>query len=648
VSVDGFSRVIDLLPEPTLIVTGGGVVLAANPAAADRLGLVPAEVAGRRLCDLAADPPADVAAYLRSCARSGQRVIGSVELTAGGRHRCRAEGAVLRPRAGEEEALVLLRLAPHEESAGRFVLLNQRIDELNREVTRRRRAEEELRAQREWLRVTLTSIGDAVIATDTAGVVTFLNPRAEALTGWPRAEALGRPLAEVFPIVNEQTRAAVENPVARVLATGEVVGLANHTVLIARDGAETAIEDTAAPIREPGGELRGVVLVFHDVGDRRALERQLRERAERLAEADRRKDEFLAMLAHELRNPLAPVRNALTVLRLRHDPETVGQARDLMERQIGHLVRMVDDLLDVSRITRGKIALRAEPLDLARAARLAADDHRPRAEAAGLTLAADLPDGPVWVSADPTRIAQVVGNLLENAVKFSDPGGAITLRVAALPDGQAELTVRDTGTGIDPVVLPHVFEPFAQADRTLDRSRGGLGLGLATVKGLVELHGGSVRAASGGPGRGTELTVRLPGLTAPGGPAAPAAAAPPPARRLRVLVVDDNRDAAESLRMLLDLTGYEAGVAHTGPDGVAAARRSRPDVVLCDIGLPGMDGFAVAAALRGDPDTAAARLVAVTGYGGEAVRRRALAAGFDEHLVKPVEPAALFAALTAG
>ena len=640
-SLDDYRQILDVLQEATLIVSGGGLILIVNPAAARLLGVTGDE---RRLSDVVADPAEAVAAYLRACSRSKQQVIGALELKVGERRRCRTEGVVLRPRVGGEEALILVRLTTREESVGRFILFNQRIDELNREVARRRRVEEELRAQREWLQVTLASIGDAVITTDVKGAVTFLNPRAEALTGWNLAEGVGRPLEEVFHIINEYTRAVVSNPVSQVIERGEIVGLANHTVLIAQDGTEKAIEDTAAPIRGTDGDLQGVVLVFHDIGDRRVLERQLRERAEKLAEADRRKDEFLAMLAHELRNPLAPVSNGLHILRLKAgDALVVERMREMMERQIGHLVRMVDDLMDVSRITRGKILLRLEPLDLTRTARLTADDYQPRIAAAGLTLALDLPATAVWISADPTRLTQILSNLLENAIKFSDPGGSITLEVAVTPNGGAEVRIRDAGIGIEPRLLPHIFDAFTQADRTLDRSRGGLGLGLAMVKGLVELHGGSVLAASEGPGRGTVVTVRLrrsddlgTSGEAPDGPAASA-------RRYRVLIVDDNRDAAESLQMVLDLSGYETGVAYNGPEGVTTALRMRPDIVLCDIGLPGMDGFAVARALRGHPETASVRLVAVTGYGEDNIRRRALEAGFDAHLVKPVESSTLLA-----
>jgi PAS domain S-box-containing protein len=516
--------------------------------------------------------------------------------------------------------------------------LTQLVAELRAEVENRRRAEAEAAERREWLHVVLSSIGDAVIATDDQGRVAFLNRAAEFMTGWGREDAAGRPLEEVFRIINEEHRGTIESPVARVLREGTVVGLANHTVLVARDGTERPIDDCAAPIRDANGRLRGVVLIFHDVSARRHMERQLRDRADRLAEADRRKDEFLAMLAHELRNPLAPIRNSLYVLETGPgDPRVVAEMRDIMRRQLEHLVRLVDDLLDVSRITRGMITLRKEWVDLVEIVRQSLVDHRRRAETSGLTLTAELPEAPVWLDADPTRIKQVIDNLLGNAIKFTDRGGTVAMSVAAEPSGAVTLAVRDTGIGIDPEVLPRIFEAFAQADRSLDRSRGGLGLGLALVRGLIALHGGSVEGQSEGPGRGAEFIVRLRADAARGEPAI-AGPEPPSSTGRRVVVIEDHADSAETLRRILSLHGYEVDVCRSGLEGIAAVQRSRPDVVVCDIGLPGMDGYAVAAALRADPAVAGLRLIALSGYGRQEDFRRARAAGFDDHIVKPADP----------
>jgi signal transduction histidine kinase/CheY-like chemotaxis protein len=373
---------------------------------------------------------------------------------------------------------------------------------------------------------------------------------------------------------------------------------------------------------------------------RRRAEDEARDRAEQLAEADRRKDEFLAALAHELRNPLAPVLTGLTVLQAPGlDARRGEQTRAMLERQVRHLARLVDDLLDVSRITRGKVRLRPERLDLAGLVRTAAEDRRPAAEMAGLALTVEAPDAPVWVDGDAVRLTQVVANLLDNAAKFTEPGGAVTVTLAAdAGRGEAVLSVVDTGVGIEAGDLPRLFRPLAQADRSRDRAGGGLGLGLALVRGLAELHGGSAEARSPGPGRGAEFTVRLPLATGPAdGAARPAPPAPAAAAARRVLVVDDNADAARTLSTLLALQGHQTEVAYDGPSALAAAKAGRPEVVLLDLGMPGMDGYEVARQLRAEPALAGVRVVAVTGWGHEDDRRRTRDAGFDAHLVKPVD-----------
>jgi PAS domain S-box-containing protein len=380
----------------------------------------------------------------------------------------------------------------------------------------RRRAEQELRDQREWLRVTLESIGDAVIATDTAGRVTFMNPAAERLTGWPGAEAAGRPLAEVFRIVSEEDLAPVENPVEKVLREGVSAGLANHTLLISRDEHRLPIDDCASPIQDGGGSTLGVVLIFHDVTERREMERELLLRAERLLEADRRKDEFLAMLSHELRNPLAPIRNALHLLATPGvAADQVERARKMMERQVKHMVRLVDDLLDVSRISRDRIQLRRETLDLGEVLDRVEQAARPVFEERGIGFEVQAPPQGLRISADPVRLEQVLANLLQNAAKFTPSGGRVSLTGEREGD-LARIAVSDTGAGIEPELLPHLFEAFVQADHSIDRSQGGLGLGLTLAQRLVELHGGSVSADSAGPGQGSEFTVRLPLVEAPG------------------------------------------------------------------------------------------------------------------------------------
>ena len=809
------------------------------------------------------------------------------------------------------------------------------------EVVRRAAAARErwtftLAEERERYRVTLSSIGDAVLVTDAKGTVTYMNAVAQALTGW-REDGVGQPVTTVFRIVNEHTREPVEGPVARVLREGAIVGLANHTILIGRDGHERPIDDSGAPVRTGDGTIAGVVLVFRDVEERRGSERALedserryralidvspqavwtadsdgrwtfvnpwwteltglsseessgegwtraiapasRERAlaawtaaragsdsyevevpvvraadqslrwllfqahrtgpesgappgwtgvaidmhdahtareslahglerqrlvserlrrlaaaavtinashsldsllhvlveeartiipshqslgavtttgnwddaisatsfsdrygtfrsvkmrpagltvysdcltkairlnedqrvaqagwkryadaqlpgpprrgylcaplvtrggatmgvielsdrldgdfdeddeatlvqlagvgsvaiensrlfEALHEADQRKDEFLAMLAHELRNPLAPIRNSLYLLQVKagNDP-ALEQTAQLMARQVEHMARLVDDLLDVSRITRGKIALTLEPTDVGTILSRAVEASQPNIDARHQSLTLSPPETPLQVNVDLTRIAQVVTNLLNNAAKFTPEHGHITL-TAARDGGSVSIAVTDDGEGIAPAALQTIFDLFVQSDRAVDSTHGGLGIGLTLVKRLTEMHGGTVTAYSEGQGRGSRFVVRLP-LEARK-PEAPRVAAPAvsSASPLRVLVVDDNRDSTDSLAMLLGALGHQVRTAYDGRQALALLEAEPSDLVILDIGLPGMSGYDVVRTIRETPSMASVVAVALTGYGSDDDRKRAVAAGFDHHLVKPVD-----------
>ena len=365
---------------------------------------------------------------------------------------------------------------------------------------------------------------------------------------------------------------------------------------------------------------------------------QVRDLLREREDADRRKDEFLAMLAHELRNPLAPIRNAAGLLGFPTlDPATLLEVRDVLERQVGHMTRLIDDLLDVSRITRGKIELEKQVVDLGEAMNHAARAAAEVIQARRHELIQLLPPEPMRLEVDPTRLDQVLTNLLTNSAKYTPPGGKISLS-AVCEAGHAVIRVRDDGIGVEPTLLPRMFDLFTQADRPLDRSQGGLGIGLTVVKSLVELHGGTVEARSDGPGTGLEMTVRLPAL--PGAPPvrsrpeAPQLAAAKPSR---VLLVEDHADGAAMLSRLLRSYGHEVRVAHDGPSGIQAALEFLPDVLLLDIGLPGMDGYEVARRLRREPKLRRAYFAALTGYGGAGDAEAAEAAGFDRHLTKPVE-----------
>jgi len=769
---------------------------------------------------------------------------------------------------------------------------------LRRHLGARDRAESTIAAQGERLRITLASIGDAVVTTDVDGRVANLNAVAESLTGWSSADAVGEPLDRVFRIINESSREPAENPATRALREGRIVGLANHTLLIRKDGSELPIDDSAAPITGSDGVVLGCILVFRDISDRKASEvalgeararlqrvvtdmaiptmvyaedgrillvnrawttvtgysaeelttlpewtrraygargammntvigalfalnesidngereivtasgekriwhfitapigrddlgrrmlvtnaidvterrrldavvvasearmrlameaaeyggwewdrrsgeiilsdktRELlgvgrdepisfeqfqlhihpddRERRERaiaaawiggvhaneyrvvrpdgevrwlssrgrvirgpdggermfgvvgditeqknlvaaLQDADRRKDEFLATLAHELRNPLAPLRNSLSILqRSRADAPTFDKAGGVMERQLSHLVRLIDDLLDVSRLSLDKLTLRVEMTDLAAIVEHAVEACRPAAERAGHALEISVPDEPVRLYGDRARLAQVFANLIGNACKFTPDGGRIV--VTARRDGEsAVVSVQDNGIGIDGAEIGGVFEMFAQIDHSLERSRGGLGIGLTLVRRLVEMHGGSVVATSAGLDRGIEFVVTLPLAGELRDVAAPAVAAPAarltaeaPASRMQILVVDDNRDSADSLALLLSLAGHETHIARDGPQALARAEALRPEAILLDLGLPGLSGYEVCRRLRAESWTQATPIIAITGWGQEDDRQRSKEAGFDGHLVKPIALAELTALL---
>ena len=391
----------------------------------------------------------------------------------------------------------------------------------------------------------------------------------------------------------------------------------------------------------------GIFLELHR--QRQQLAEQLEElrRVEaRLRDADRRKDEFLALLSHELRNPLMPIRNALYLMTRSEAGSTVAcRSQAIIQRQVSHMVRLVDDLLDLTRITRGKVQLRRERLDAVEALREVVEDHRELFVRNGISLEVSAPDGPIWLNADRTRLAQIAGNLLGNAAKYTPHGGHVSVSLTAVGE-RATLTVQDDGVGIAPEMLATMFEPFSQADRSLARSQGGLGLGLALVKGMVELHGGEVSARSDGPGRGSTFRVVLP--TAEKGAPAEPPREPEPARasRRRVLLIEDGRDSGDTLAEALRLMGHEVAIARDGRAGVELARSFRPEVVLCDLGLPGMSGFEVAEELRGDQDLRDTTLVAVSGYASPEDQRRATSAGFAGLIPKPPRLEALDALLS--
>jgi two-component system CheB/CheR fusion protein len=407
-----------------------------------------------------------------------------------------------------------------------------------------------------------------------------------------------------------------------------------------KDGVFRPFLTRAEPVRDDSGRIVRWFGTDTDISDRVRTEKALRE-------ADRRKDEFLATLAHELRNPLAPIRNGLQILRLSPEAEAQDQARSLMQRQLDQMVRLVDELLDVSRISAGKLELRKERVLLRAVIERAVESSRPLIDRMGHQLTVTLPNQALALDADPTRLGQVFCNLLNNAAKYSDRGGHVWLAVER-QGSDVLVSVRDTGVGIAANHLPGIFHMFSQVEGTLDRSQGGLGIGLTLVKRLVELHGGRIEARSEGRGKGSEFVVRLPLIVEASGPKAPAEADEPPAPKssLRILIVDDNRDSADSLGMLLRIMGNDTRTAYDGQQGLEVAREFRPDVALLDIGLPKLDGYEACRRIREQPWGKGVVLIAITGWGQEEDRRRSHDAGFDRHLVKPVDPDALMRMLT--
>lgn len=475
------------------------------------------------------------------------------------------------------------------------------------------------------------------------GVLAFYS-RSPA-TGWSVAIGIPQQAAEAVFV---QTASRMAAGIALLFALGTLVAWRIGGRI---SGAFLSLTEGAAQL----GAGRSVTLAPATIQEADAVScglyrtsQLLRERTRTLLEADKRKDEFIALLAHELRNPLAPVRTAVEIVRRIDDLQPAQRrACDVIGRQVAHMARLIDDLLDVSRIGRGKMALQREPCDLAAIARETAADYRDSLQAQGITLKIEPSTQPLPVDGDPVRLAQMVANLLSNAMRFTEQGGCVTVCMwADAAERMARVSVRDTGIGIAPEVLARLFDPFSQAHQDLARSKGGLGLGLALTRGLAQLHGGSIQATSGGLGQGAEFTLSIP-MALPVPPStATVEAAGAVDGALRILVIEDNVDAAQSLGDLLGLLGHAVSVAYDGEGGLQAGQAQRPDVVISDIGLPGeLDGYAVAARLRALPALAGVRLIALSGYADARARERARAAGFDAHIAKPADLSALQAAL---
>ena len=495
-----------------------------------------------------------------------------------------------------------------------------------------------VRVTREKFQGFLEAAPDAVVIATADGKIDQINAQTERLFGYDRGELIGRPVEILMPTRfrrqhAEHGEAYAASPSTRPMGTGlDLWGLR-------KNGEEFPIEISLSPLPTEEGVLAASII--RDITAHRKLEEELRRGKRELEQAQRHKDEFLATLAHELRNPLAPIRNAVECLGMEGLTKSdLEMARDVIARQLSQMVRLVDDLLDVSRISRNKLELRKERIELAAVVECALESSRSLIEQCGHELTVFLPPLPVCMIADPTRLAQVILNLLNNAAKYTERGGHVRLTVER-QGSDVVVSVRDNGVGILPEMLPHVFDLFTQVDRSLERSQGGLGIGLTLVRRLVEMHGGSVEARSGGHGMGSEFVVRLPVVEAPPTqPVNPEANTGPAAAR-RILVVDDNVDSAQTLARLLKMFGHETFTANDGGEAVEAAEEHRPEVILLDIGLPVLNGYDVARTIRDRPWGGEVVIVALTGWGQEEDRRRSKEAWIDHHLVKPVDPSAL-------
>ena len=498
-----------------------------------------------------------------------------------------------------------------------------------RDITERKRAATAVRTAEERFHLMVESVKDyAIFSTDSQGLIDSWNTGAERLFGYPDAEIIGKPFSIIFT-PEDRASGQPENELKTAAENGRADDDRWH---LRKDGRRIYVSGMVTPIGDESGQIQGFTKVARDLTERK--------------EADSRKDEFLAMLAHELRNPLSSIGNAITLLRMPNAPDDhVTWSKEVIDRQVKHLARILDDLTDVSRLSRGTFEIHRDHIDASVVLHRAVDTVRPQIDGKNQQFLFSCTSGSLWCEADPTRLEQALSNLLVNAMRYTEAGGHIWL-TAGHEDGHIAFKVKDTGIGILPAKLPEMFELFTQGDRTNARSEGGLGVGLTIIKRIAELHGGSISAFSEGPGKGSEFTLKLPALPQP----MPVAAEPPavgPAQRSRspILVVDDNLDTARGLSRLLTLLGHEIRTAHDGPAAIKEALAFRPQFVLLDIGLPGMDGYAVAKRLRAE-GLRNTVIIAISGYGQEEDRRRSDEAGIDFHLVKPVDFNALVTLIT--
>lgn len=658
------------MPDALLLVTGGGEIRAANRRVQE-LGIDSELLVGKSLSELVSDKPTELQQFLRQCQRSRDEVLGALRF----RHldaTQRCTGSLLQPVSDGKPCLVLLRMPAADPTIDRFAVLNEKLEALAGEIDRRKKAEASLRSQRDlaafgrdigialgqaesmsgmlqtcaelivrhlkaaFARIwTLSHSSRTLVLRASAGLYTHLDGSHSQIQigqykiGLIAQEQKPHLTNSVIgdPRVHDQAWAEANKMVAfagyPMIVDGRTVGV---IAMFSREVISESVFDALASIAN-----------HIALGTERILaETAVRRHAEALQRADRRKDEFLAMLGHELRNPLAPIRSGIELLRLESTQHEDTLA--LMNEHVQHITRLVDDLLDVSRIMRGRIKLKRQPVLLNELIQRAIESVRGYITERRHELILSLSDSPSWVDADPVRILQVLINLLNNAVKYTPDGGRIWVE-SRCRDEVVAVSVRDSGVGIDSAFVPQVFDLFAQADQSLDRAAGGLGIGLTLARRLIELHGGEISVVSEGHNKGSTFEVHLPMAKKPEQSEKNKRADPsgPEQSSFRILVVDDSVGSAKILRRLLTAVGsHDVEIIHDGLSVVSVAQRFRPEIIFLDIGLPGMDGYQVARAIRSKPEFVETTLVALTGYGAEDARERSRQAGFDMHLVKPM------------
>ncbi len=657
--IENFSRFCGPLESTLLLVSSQGMIHAANPAARALATSLGVELVDVQLTNLVVDPVDDVEHYLGQCARSRELVPGSLTFRLADRSEqtYRVEGAVVRPRLDATPALILLLCRPQNGATRQLPVLNQKLTALSTALAEQRRVEEELGAQCESLQFTLSSIGDGVIATQSDGLVTFVNPAAEKLTGWLQSEALGKPLHEVFHIINEVTREPADNSVALVLQQGKVIAFANHTVLIPRRGVAWPLEGCAAPIRDHKDHILGVILTFREVSRRLEEQRRrdeilAREKAVRLQaqKTNRMKDDFLATLSHELRTPLSAITGWVMLIKQNElEADQVQHGLEVIERSVKAQTQLINDLLDVTRILSGRLSVDFKPVNLISVIAAALDSVQVQATAKGFSLRTQLDGDASLVQGDPARLQQVIWNLLHNSVKFTPAGGRIELRLER-EEAAVKFTVTDNGIGIAPELLPGLFERLRQPEASNLRRHSGLGLGLALVRELTELQGGTVTAESPGTGKGTSVTIRLPPRTTPLSasefPMIQRHTTEMPILRtnqlagLNILLVEDDLDSREIIRLALEGGGAKVAEASSVARAKELLAERVPDVLVSDIGLPEEDGFALIKYVRALPRVQGGLVpaLALTAFARNIDAERAIQDGFHLHLAKPVAP----------